>query len=160
LRGGKAYIKDQSWSSRSREYGIFVNLSKVEWCDLSATVRLVLFVEAALRDGLQVQIALPVPHARGREQACIAESEENRWHKPLQEIRKRIERRVGARGFLKYIDFESAIFYPHLQLKENQLKIIEDYETTSGDSEEEDFHDLLLKEEATDEENQRTEEFP
>lgn len=161
LKGAKAFVKEKGWSSRAEEFGILVNLTKVEWCDLSAVVRLVLFVEAALRDRLKVKIVLPFPQARGSEQVCLQEFQENRWHKSFNELTTRIDRRARALGFLRYIDFESAVTCSHLNLPKGQLEI-EDHTSPKSflDESETDEDDPFLRPGASNETEQEPEEFP
>lgn len=130
----KAYSKKQRWSSKVKKKGIFVDLSQVEWCDLSTIVRLVLFIEKALKDKIRVEIALPLPCASFREREFIDEYESQLLAEPLEKLRRRIDRRSRALDFLKYINFPQQVKCSHLQdLEDNQIRIIEDYD----DSEEE-----------------------
>ena len=102
---GATGVCGEGWSRNARDEGIFVDLSKVEWCDLSAAVRLVLLVESALKEGVNVQIALPLVRGRKSELIFIQECEERLWDEDLRAVRRRIERRRRTLEFLRYINF-------------------------------------------------------
>jgi hypothetical protein len=128
MKGAAAYIRNEGWSTEAKEHGFFADLSRVEWCDLSATVRLVLFVESALREGVHVKLALPLPYPRISEQRFMQECIEKGRHRSLEEVKQRVDRRSRALKFLEFIEFPQALVCPHLELKEKQLNILHDYD--------------------------------
>ena len=142
-------LNNELWSEETRIDEVFVDLSLVEWCDLSATVRLVLIVERALRDGLIVRIALPFPDARRAEQNCIRSYERESQTNLLQRIRNKIERRRRALEFLQHVHFIEAVRCSHLQLEDQRLIVLDNYDVStdvcdevpdlSGESGEEDI---------------------
>ena len=50
----------KSWTQEVRDNGLFVDLSQVRWVNLGTATLLVLFVEAAVKENIQIFIALPI----------------------------------------------------------------------------------------------------
>ena len=71
LLGSHMYLKKEGWSKDAIESGIFFDLSKVEWVELEAIAQVILIIEEALRNGIRVEVALPLPKARRSELAYI-----------------------------------------------------------------------------------------
>ena len=123
LRGAAAFRKNATWSDRAQDQGLLVDLSKVTWFEISACVRLVLFVERALRDGLKVNVALPNPNVLSNELEWLDEAE----------CRSRAERRKDALRFLERIEFRKAMSCPHLEIADGQLRFLERYDRSDED---------------------------
>ena len=86
-----------------------MDLSCVQWVDVGTVVQLVLFVERALRDGIDVEVVLPLKRKTEEEilkyTAQAARRERSRADRNLED-------RVAAAGFLKYMQFREAL---HIQ---------------------------------------------
>lgn len=103
------------WAEEAREHGLFVDLSRIEWVDLSAAARLILFVEAALRDGIKVKVAMPVPLPLPGDN-----NEPQDFKSPP------VTRRKEAIRFLEFIEFEQALRCEHLHNADEPLSILID----------------------------------
>ncbi len=122
-------FRNGDWDAVTRARGLFVDLSKIEWVDLSATVRLALIIDRALRDGLPVSVAMPLETARSTEQTYGAEGSGLPAQK-RQELNARKERRRAARRFLDRLKFLQAIQAPHLEEAPGELRIVEGYDSS------------------------------
>ena len=118
------------WSDDSRSGGIFFNLSKVEWVDLGAVVQLVVLIESALRNGINVKLALPLPVPRQSEDEWMmttsirSAAERTRW---------RVERRSAAHNFLDYLQFKQILGAQHISELPGELEILPDYDSSKND---------------------------
>lgn len=111
LLGSHIYTrKDSGWTPAAKRRGLLFDLSRVEYVDLGAVVQLVLLIESALRDGLNVVVATPIVRFRYREQLFLAERSD--LEAPLA---RRLARRVKCLKFLRYIRFFDALQAPHFQ---------------------------------------------
>ena len=122
-------FRNGDWDALTRARGLFIDLSKIEWVDLSATVRLVLIIDRALRDGLRVSVAMPLETARSTEQTYGAEGSGLPAQK-RQELNARKGRRRAARRFLDRLKFLQAIQAPHLEEAPGELRIVEGYDSS------------------------------
>jgi hypothetical protein len=125
LLGTHMFTKEAGgWSQTAKQQGILFDLSRVEWMDVGALVQLVLLVETALRNGIRVDVALPLTRAR---------QSEERWVKTTsipwaaESIKQHIEKRIAAKNFLTYLRFEYALRAKHLSDAFDNLSIIDTY---------------------------------
>jgi len=112
------------WSPKARANGLFVDLHKVEWFDLTATARLVLFVERAVKDGIHVNIAMPFEGNLPKETTFRQQFEQEGKEKAVAAIDRRIARRKKTLDFLEAIRFHQAIECRHIQDHQGMVNII------------------------------------
>lgn len=125
------YTQEKGWSEEARESGIIIDLSKVGWVEPIAVVRLVLFIESALLNGLSVEIRMPFPYNTQPEKAILAQAiqtKNNDIRKKAQYVALNISRRSNAAKVLANIRFIEALRHEHIVLSLGTLKIIELYD--------------------------------
>jgi hypothetical protein len=126
LLGANIYTKGANgWTNAAKEHGVFFDLSRVEWIELGTLVQLVLMVESALKGGVMVTTALPLPRPRRSEREWI-ESSSVEGAPELTGIR--IDRRKKALAFLNYLGFSEALRPKHLGDLVKNLTLLEDYD--------------------------------
>ena len=135
LGGGRPFLKT-GWSAAARERGLFLDLSRVEWVELSAVVRAALLVDAALRAGIHVQVAMPLPRPRLSEELWASE-QSGLPAAARRGIEARVRRRPEARRFLEYLGFEQALTDCHLGEARARLRVLHDYDSSGSRSAEE-----------------------
>lgn len=125
LLGAGIYTKRVGgWSVAARTNGLVFDLSRVEYADFGAVVQLLLLIEAALRDGLDVAVATPLPHLRNNEKV---------WRDANphfeQSLTNRVERRQRCLAFLQYLRFEEALTAAHFAEFTGKLQVIGDFDS-------------------------------
>lgn len=117
------------WSEAVREAGLLIDLSRVEWVELSAIVQTTVLIESALRAEIDVQVAWPLANHRRSERHWASEAgglPEN--------VRARIKHRVDRRGdlsrFLIRLGFREALLAARLD-GYGRLELIDDYDTSA-----------------------------
>lgn len=121
--------EEGGWSQDAVEHGILLDLSSVQWCDLTACVHLLLVLERALKDSLPyVGLAMPDPRPTSSE---LAQKEE--WTRSGQSTRlpgllDQQRRRSDALKFLEKIGFREAARCLHLpEQARGRLLILDDF---------------------------------
>ena len=128
LLGSHAYTKvANGWSEYARSNGLFIDLSRLEWVELSALVPLTLFAARALLDGIKVTVALPLPRPRKTEDAWISSHPEY-----AHSIMTRVNLRIKTYSYLEYLRFVHALQHPHLCSYVGQLSILDNYDEKSS----------------------------
>lgn len=115
------------WDPSVKAQGLKIDLSKVEWVEPSAVLRLVLLVEAARLDGIAVEIWLPRPFETSSEAAQIEAARQARtWAMREHGARflRSVRRRKGAYRMLRKLGFEKVLERADLRLSDG-LKIID-----------------------------------
>lgn len=127
LLGRRLYRKHPPhWADKSSN--VFIDLSRVEWVDVGALVQLVLFVEAAIREGSQVSLALPLARPRESEADWVRKSQVIQG---AEQIKQRVSRRDAARRFLETLQLEEALSLKHLPSKDRKrMKIIRGWDSS------------------------------
>lgn len=112
MLGSKALAKRTlGWTPLARSVGVFINLSRAEWIDLGVVAEVVLLAESAVREKIDITIALPLPTKRKSEQRFY---ESTRDEGIRLQLNKRVSRRERTRSYLSYIEFEVALRLSHL----------------------------------------------
>ena len=145
LIGSRVYTRN-GWSKAAKEYGIFFDLSKVEWVELEPVVQIILLIERALKEEISVTIAMPLPRARQSEEKWIRSNPQ--YAPPTQ---TRIQNRIKALNFLNYLRFQQALRVPHLQIQASNLRILDNYDSSLSFSEEYDEKEFTENAQATEE---------
>ncbi|MDT5121592.1 MAG: hypothetical protein QOC96_1074 [Acidobacteriota bacterium] len=130
------FIARGGWSKKIEEGGLIINLSKVGWVEPVAALRVVLFIEAALLDGVKVTVRLPFPEATHSEQNIFdlaSNSKDPSLQKKAKNTGINIRRRRAASLALRDLRFKEALLHPHLQLSPDTLKIVEKYDWSVPD---------------------------
>jgi hypothetical protein len=122
-------LKD-GWTPKARENSIFFDLSRVEWVDIGALVQLTLLIESAVRNGIRVATALPLPRARKSESRFITETPELSEY-----VTKRIANRKLAYSFLQVMQFLSAVRLDHLPSDLERPLVLHDYDQSESETE-------------------------
>jgi hypothetical protein len=117
--------KDAAWSPAVCESGLLIDLSRTEWVDIPALVQLVVLVEAALRDGIRVRVALPLGRRR-RSEAKFATRQG--FSSAVDLLDHRVARRAATRRFLDYLRFEPSLRAPFEWGATGRLEILPDYD--------------------------------
>lgn len=117
--------KDETWSPAVRESGLLIDLSRTEWVDIPALVQLVVLVEAALRDGIHVRVALPLGKRRRGETQFAARRD---LSSAVEQLDHRVARRAATRRFLDFLRFEPALRAPFEWGATGRLEILPDYD--------------------------------
>ncbi|BCL26063.1 hypothetical protein ACFFS2_16030 [Streptomyces aurantiacus] len=101
---------DGRWTARTLEQGLHLDFARVEFVDLAALARALLLVDAAVRDGVLVQVTLPtaeLPDAGGERPAA----------EPGEETRRRLIRQARSRGdtraFMRQVGFLGSLRATH-----------------------------------------------
>jgi hypothetical protein len=118
----------KGWSQQVRTDGLLINLSKVGWVEPVAALRLVLFIEAALLEGIEVTVNLPYPFATSAEQRnfdLASHSKDKALQRKAQYIGNNVKRRVAASTALRDFRFKEALLHPHIKQAPGQLTIID-----------------------------------
>lgn len=118
----------KGWSKELIDGGLVINLSKVGWVEPVAALRVVLFVEAALLEGLSVTINLPSPVATAAEQRVFDQASQSRdplLQKKARNIGSGIRRRLAAWQALRDLRFKEALTHSHLEVAPGTLAIFE-----------------------------------
>lgn len=126
--------KARGWSAPARRFGLFFDLSRVEWFELSSLVQLILLVESAIREGIEVKLALPLPHALKWERVWMLNTS---VEAAAEEVQNRIKRRSAARSFLDHLQIKRALRAEHLKEQSRLLQILEDYDPGSEETQDE-----------------------
>jgi hypothetical protein len=127
LLGANAFTKGANgWTKETKEHGVFVDLSRVEWIELGTLVQLVLMVESALKGGVMVTTALPLPRPRRSEREWI---ESSSVEGGPERAGLRIDRRKKALAFLNYLGFSEAVRPRHLGDLVKNLTLLENYDS-------------------------------
>lgn len=107
------------WNEKSKEVGIFIDLSQLRWVNLGAATQLVLLIESAKKTKIQVYLALPLKRLTNDEKASTD-------FDPL--VRENIrKKREQVNSFLKVIQFDRAIKCEHIW-NSHDVKITEQFE--------------------------------
>ena len=120
----------KGWSRQARDQGVVVNLSKVGWIEPVAAMRIVLFVEDALSEGINVTISLPYPVATTAEQKNLdlaTRSKDNHVTTKAHVIANNVRRRSAAFIALRNLRFKESLQHQHLELSSGSVAI-PDYE--------------------------------
>ncbi len=127
LLGASVYTKKAAgWSDEARRHGLFFDFSRVEWVDLGALAQVVILIEAAARDGVNVTVALPLVRPRSSEARWMTSNP--RWGPA---ILRRIARRSGALSFLKYIRFADVVMADHVGRFAGRVIVLDDFDSSS-----------------------------
>lgn len=119
----------KGWSPSAKSRGLFFDLSKIEWVELGALVQVVLLVESAVREGMKVEVALPLGQPR---------DSERRWLESIsspsvtQAVKRRIEMRLRVRGYLEHLRLLEILKAPHLVQAEGTLTIHTDFDASQA----------------------------
>jgi hypothetical protein len=127
----------EGWSKRLEEEGLIINLSKVGWVEPVAALRVVLFIEAALIDGVKVTVRLPLPEATRAEHNIFdlaSTSKDLSLQKKAKNTGLNIRRRRAASQALRDLRFKEALLANHLQHGPGALIIVEKYDWSALDS--------------------------
>ena len=127
----------EGWSKRLEEEGLIINLSKVGWVEPVAALRVVLFIEAALIDGVKVTVRLPLPEATRAEHNIFdlaSTSKDLSLQKKAKNTGLNIRRRRAASQALRDLRFKEALLANHLQDGPGALIIVEKYDWSALDS--------------------------
>ncbi len=119
----------EGWKQEVRERGLFVDLSRIEWIELSAALRVVLIIERALLDRVPVTIALPLERSRSTEEHYSKPSSGLPRDKRT-ELENRWKRRAAARRFFDRLGFLEALGAPHLAEARELLRVTKDYDSS------------------------------
>jgi hypothetical protein len=125
----------KGWSKELVEAGLVINLSKVGWVEPVAALRVVLFVEAALLQGLSVTVNLPYPVATAAEQRVFDQASHSRdptLQKKASNIGSNIRRRLAASQALQDLRFKEALTHSHLEGAPGKLTIPEQPELAAS----------------------------
>lgn len=126
----------QGWSEEARLYGIFIDLSKVEFAEFSALAQIALLVENAARHSINVKIALPLAKPRKGETRFIemckksGEPAKKVW---AESAEKRILRRKKILEFMRYCGFRNAIKVSHVPESYDFVDIDFNYDRAEDD---------------------------
>lgn len=122
-------IRRYEWTQEARDHGILLDLSGVQWCDLTACVHLLLVVERALRDGLPYMgLALPDPARTPAETWLEEYAQTSGETERIPLIRRDQKRRSGALKFLSSIGFQEAARCAHLaESQKSRFHLIENF---------------------------------
>jgi hypothetical protein len=127
----------EGWSKKLEKEGLILNLSKVGWVEPVAALRAVLFVEAALIDGVKVTVRLPLPEATRSEQNIFELASASK-DPSLQEKAKNtglnVRRRRAASQALRDLRFKEALQANHLHRALYALTIVDKYDWSSVDA--------------------------
>lgn len=113
------YKVNNKWISCCVNNGIFLDLSQVRWCNLSAVTQLVLFVESAIKSNITVYVALPTIINTKKEVSSEHLTQEQKY--------LLLKGRKEANAFLKVVGFDEAVYCSHLKLK-SKVFVTEEYE--------------------------------
>ncbi len=94
------------WNSKHKKNGILIDLSNVQWVNLSAAHQLILFIEYAKKSSIKVYIALP----------CL--NQVNNYSKADNKVDIVYKRRKKATDFLKFIQFIKVARCEHIDGEE------------------------------------------
>ena len=102
---------------------IFVDLSNIEWVNLTSLVELILYIENWVKSGTSVTIALPYPKLLKKEEKAIKE-------KNIQHIiTKKLQRRKNVRGWLFKLGIVEVLSFRHISTENRKyLKLIDNYD--------------------------------
>jgi hypothetical protein len=129
LLGAKVYTKlAGGWTDEAKRFGILLDLSRVEWVELGTVVQLTLLAECALRNEIQVSVALPLPQPRRSEVQWI---ETTSIPGAAERTLRRIDNRRKVLSFLNYLRFPEALQAQHLGRLVTNLTIVTDFDETS-----------------------------
>lgn len=121
------------WSNAVRARGLFVDLSRIQWVELSAVVRTALLVERARQDGIAVTIAMPLERLRATE-AFFSRTENTSDAAHRRVLQRRPARRRAARTFLDRLEFLGAVRAQHLDAATaGTLSLVSDYDSSADD---------------------------
>lgn len=137
LKDKKEYnFHNIKWSDQCLQNGIFFDLSQVRWVNLGAASLLILWIERAKKDNIQVYLALPYKKLTTKE---IEKTQKGEKEKLLNSNR---DKRIKANLFLKTIQFDRVAKCEHV-LNRKEVLISEDFEFKSNKIEEEQFLDAF-----------------
>lgn len=123
----QALSKAAGWSDEARLRGILIDLSRVEWVELSAVVQLVLITEHARTNGVDVAVALPLERFRASEERHLHD-DSDLVPAAKAEIRQHVVHRRKAASFLRRLSFAQALDAEHLVGAPGRLSILKDYD--------------------------------
>ncbi|WP_028062186.1 hypothetical protein [Solirubrobacter soli] len=129
LRRPHRVFKDGAWSAEVREKGLFFDVSRIEWVELSAVVRTALLIERALRDEVPVLLALPLGRER-RAEAHFASADSPLPERKRRVLLQRSARRAAAKDYLqRWLNFPGVLLSGHLEGA--PLRIVDDYDSSA-----------------------------
>ncbi len=129
LLGNNVFTKEHGgWSPNAKTQGVFFDFSRVEWVDLGALVQVILLLESALREGIKVQIALPLPRLRKSEEEWIASTS---IPGQSENVRARMARRRRVREYLEYLQLERVLAFKHLGQNARNLEILRNFDSST-----------------------------
>lgn len=136
LRGFRPYLKDTGWSKAVQLEGVLFDISRVEYADFGALGQIVLLAERAVRHGVDVKIALPLPRRRKGEQAHIdsVRADIMLQRRVARAIDARVKRRSEALRFAQNSGFIESVLCSHLSSADRKVLILPDFDR--GDSRE------------------------
>ncbi len=121
----------RGWSDAVRARGLFVDLSRIQWVELSAVLRTALLIERARQDGIAVAVAMPLGRPRATEE-FFSRPEHTSDARHRRVLQKRPARRRAARTFLERLRFLEAIRAPHLEASTaGSLSLVSDYDSST-----------------------------
>jgi len=129
IKGARLFDEEGRWKDEIRERGLKIDLSWTELVELGAVVQLILLVEAAARNGINVAITLPAGEIRDEEARKLEQ-----WRRELPtdeaEFRvaaliKRVARRVRLSHYLETIRFRQALGHGHIAALPGTISICE-----------------------------------
>lgn len=110
------------WTDRVKNHGLLIDLSTLEWADIGCLARILLLVERALLDGIEVTVTLPVSQYRLSEQSYLRSG-------PPPDLLRRLDVRVYRRArlaeFLHHTMFDNALQVEHVKRPDFLLTIID-----------------------------------
>lgn len=129
LASRRPYLVKDGWPEKLHTEPLIVDMSKVRWVEPGAVVRVILFVEAALFNGIEVVIRLPFARPTYAESLILSTASNEREKKEKhRNISRYIERRADAAAVLEALRFRQALAAEHLQKVSNNLIIDERYD--------------------------------
>jgi len=125
---------ETGWKPTLSESGLVIDLSKVGWVEPGSIVRLVLFVEAALAEAVNVEIRLPLATRSQAELELTQEASQLQspeLRRKFRFIQKYVERRRDAVAVLDRFGLRAVLSAPHVQALPGKCAIVDSFDWSS-----------------------------
>ena len=130
LRGFRPYLKDVGWSEAAQLGGVLFDISRVEYADFGALAQVALLVECAVRYGIEVRVALPLPRRRKGEKDHIESlgADIALQRRVARSIDARVQRRSEALRFAQNSGFIDSVRCAHVPSADGRVVILADFD--------------------------------
>jgi hypothetical protein len=112
--GSGPFTQRGAWDRRAVRNGLVFDLAKVQFADIAALARLLLLLDAAVRDEIQTQIRLPVGALTDGEREYLGRIQDDGTRtRHTQLLESQVLGRAKARSFLRHVGFDAALRPSH-----------------------------------------------